>query len=258
MDIGEQPYDDRHNVPPREEFRSARWGEPEISLSIPDAIDAVRQYRLVKPPSFPRFAEAMQVVTDELEARFNAEQAPKAFDSWSTTLDDAVKYLQDSVDRAEVNTRMTSSIRVVLGALRDRTEAEEAPVPMPKHDANYTLDKAIVDTERAVRLNHLGHYTSMVSLVLGALQDRMLSDVKQNVPAEPVPGMISEPVPGTPLDTQSGLRYIAPGGTFAAYWTGEGNGPQLAQTSLLALRVLSAHLSTALDAVTAELELRRK
>lgn len=139
MDIEEQPYDDRHG--PREERFNpfdtpSKAVDPQgrsFRLSIPDAIDAVRQYRLEKPTMYPRTAEAIRVVTDELEARFNAER-----------------------------------------------------------------------------------------------------------------------------ESESGLRYIAPAGKFAAYWDGRGDGPQLAPMSLLDLRVLSAHLTTAIDHVTAELELRRK
>lgn len=218
MDIEEQPYDDRHG--PREER--------------------------FNPFDTPSKAVGREVGGDDLQS--------------------AIDLLADAIDQGAGPVAMRDAASVVLFALRQRMDAEEAPVPMPKRDANYTLDKAIVDTERAVRLNHLGHYTGMVSMVLGALQDRMLSDIEQNEPvnqtAEDPWALgptedVDPPVPGTPLDTQSGLRYIAPGGTFAAYWTGEGNGPQLAQTSLLALRVLSAHLTTALDHVTGELELRR-
>lgn len=108
----------------------------------------------------------------------------------------------------------------------------------------------------AQSINHGDGSTLMreaASAVLYAL--RMYEDLERARDAEDVdpPG----PMPGTPLDTESGLRYIAPGGKFAAYWTGEGNGPQLAQVSLLGLRILAAHLTTAIDHVTGELELRR-
>lgn len=252
MDTGEQPYDDRHGPRPKAVDPQGKSFE----LSIPDAIDAVREYRQVRRAINPRAAEAMRVVCDELEQRFNAEQAPRPYgrEVGELDLDLAMDRLAHGIDEGEGSTSMRDAASVVLFALRQRIEAEQAPVPMPKHDKNYTLGKAIDDTGRAVRLNHLGHYTGMVAMVLAELQDRMDDDVEQNVPVDvDPPGLM----PGTPLDTESGLRYIAPGGKFAAHWTGEGNGPQLGQVSLLNLRILSAHLTTAIDHVTGELELRR-
>lgn len=57
---------------------------------------------------------------------------PKAYDAWQTPLDGAVKYLRECDARAAVNTRMTSSVRVVLDELdrlRNNTETSVSEVP---------------------------------------------------------------------------------------------------------------------------------
>lgn len=193
---------------------------------------------------------------DTGEQPYDDRHGPRPKAVLRSDVQSAIEYLERAIDqiRGFGDEGVRDAASVVLFALRQRIEDEQAPVPMPRADEQYTLDKAIVDTERAVRLNHLGHYTGMVAMVLGALQDRMDDDLKQNVPVDVDP---PGPVPGTPLDTQTGLRYISPGGKFAAYWGGKGEGPYFAQISLLDLRILAAHLTTAIDHVTGELELRR-